>query len=168
MSQNPYRPPDSVVRDVSDLESTAPRPRAITVTKVIVWILVGILVTGFVRYAWIVLNDLERFPDKSRLLLDIAWRVVLCVALCLLLVLLRKRAQVTRWFGALFIVSFYALPIYSWLTLPPLPEVSVATQFGRVFGLMLLVAPITWWLYAFAFSRKARAYFNSVPERDAD
>ena len=79
-----------------------------------------------------------------------------------MLLQLPKRSQIGRWCGVILIlvISYASLlsgrPPCSWMT--PTLRWNVA---GYITGFLITFLPIAYWLYAFAFSRKARAYFRS-------
>jgi hypothetical protein len=111
---------------------------------------------GVVRLGWLLATNQMQVLDPVRASLACAWRIALVAGSAATVVGVYRHTSWSRWTGLLVIFSFA-----TWSALRtdgPYPNEAQegGAWFGRVVVMPLLCV---WWAYAFAFSRKARAYF---------
>jgi hypothetical protein len=161
VSFNPYSPPEAIVADAQTPDTVPAKPWSVTVLQVVAALLLAFSAFGAYRYVAGVAQYKRLGVDVSQVIPNIAWRAALPLALFVLLFQLPKRTQIGRWLGVLFIASWLALPGYLFIfPAKPIGD-SISNILGALIGCLLITAPFAWWLYAFGFSRKARAYFRS-------
>ena len=84
-----------------------------------------------------------------------------------MLLQLPSRSQIGRWAGVIMILAFLTLPFYLLVVMQPENLGDPAEVAGYLIGFLVTFLPLAYWLYAFAFSRKARAYFGVLPVTEA-
>lgn len=168
MSTNPYQPPEAAVGDVApSMEPAPPRPRAAVFTIIMGWVVLALSTYAVIRYAWYFALSWKYLSRVQSIWMDIALRAAMVAYLILMVIAIQKRWKIGRWSGSLFILALIALPLMAIKKAPPFGSGQLGELVGYMLGLSLCVLPLVYWLYAFAFSRKARTWFNWVPGTDA-
>jgi len=114
---------------------------------------------GVASLGWFLIAEHLQVLDPLGAFFAFAWRIALAAASSATVVGIYRRASWSRWAGLLVI---FICAVWSVLrTDDPYPNQAqeAGAWLGRVVVIPLLCV---WWAYAFAFSRKARAYFSTV------
>jgi len=165
VSVNPYQPPGAAVADVpTPAEAVPPRPRAAMFTMIIGWIVLAFTVVTLVRFTYFLVVYWSQLTARDTLIVSVVLRAALAAYVFLMLIAIQKRSKFGRWSGALFIGSALVVPFTATSSVP---NGNTPELVGYYLGMLIVTAPILYWLYAFAFSRKARTWFNWVPGADA-
>lgn len=167
MSYNPYSPPTAAVSDAPTETAPPPKPRTVTFTQVFCWL--GLAACSFVliRYTALTLYYWARLSNRDSIYLELALRAAIVTYFCMVLLFLHKRRPLGRWLGVVLISAFFALPVAGFANMNWSEDGGIAQIVGVAIGALLTTAPIVAWLWFFAFSKKARAYFKTVPATDA-
>jgi len=161
VSFNPYSPPAVKVDGALQPDAPPRKPWAVTILQVVSAIFLVLVAVGIYRSVTALMEWRAAGVNVTQVLLGFAWRAAIPLLLFVMLYQLPKRTQTGRWLGILLIAGFIAIPIYLFF-FPAKPiGTSISNTLGAAIGCLMLIAPFTWWLYAFGFSRKARAYFRS-------
>ena len=159
-AHNPYTPPSAGVADAVSEEPAPPKPIAVTIAQVIGVVAAAALAWVMTRYA-IAFLEWQKFGSPPPLwFLELGIRVAIFAAVALMLYELPRRTELGRWCGVLMILAILTFPIYLLVTMQPEDTATPWALFGFVLGFLVTSLPVVYWLYAFAFSRKARAYFR--------
>ena len=159
MSHNPYAPPTATVIDPAGPGIRPRRPGIVTFTFIMAWPILAMFGYVLVRYTWLFFVYWEHSQSRKSAYLQLALRAAFAALPLATLILLVRQPRVGRWTGALMIASFYSLPSVMLFT--------QAMSVGMILGVLITAGPITLWIAAFAFSKKARAWFNWMPEPEA-
>lgn len=149
---------------VVDKEGDAPapkKPKAVIVAQVMGVIAAFALGWVITRYAILILEWRNAGLTPTFWFGHIGVRVALFGVVIVMLFQLPSRSQIGRWAGVIMILGFLTFPIYMLATFQPENLDSPASIAGYFIGFLIVFLPLAYWLYAFAFSRKARAYFGS-------
>jgi hypothetical protein len=161
MSHNPYTPPSAMVVDKEIDAPPPPKPKAVIVAQVLGVIGAAALGWVIIRYAIAILEWRKAGFTPTFLFGNLGLRVAIFAILIVMLYQLPSRSQIGRWAGVTVILAVLTFPIYLLVTMQPENIDTPAGLAGYILGFLLTFLPICYWLYAFAFSRKARAYFGS-------
>jgi hypothetical protein len=167
VSHNPYAPPAAAVSDTLSGLEPPPKPRTVTFTQIVCWLVLAFAAIALIRYTAFTIYYWANLQDRDSIYLQLALRAAIVAYFLTTLLLLHKRRPLGRWLGVLTISSFFGLPVAGFINMDWPAEIGSAEILGAALGTVLLTAPVVAWLYLFGFSRKARAYFNGVPATDA-
>ncbi len=158
---NPYLPPAATVADDRGSAGLPPKPWALTIVQLLAAACALLLAFNLARNFYDVWNWSRIGVRMSLAPGNTAIRITLLVALLITLIQLPRRSQVGRWCGAALLVALFS--VFTWLAITSFPSNvwSASDAAGAIVGYLLCSVPTAWLLYAFAFSRKARAYFGS-------
>jgi hypothetical protein len=158
---NPYLPPASTVADEYGAAPPPPKPWAVTIAQVLGSVCAAFMAVGIARYLYGVW-------EWSRIGVRMVWspyfnasRIAMLVVLVVMLIQLPKRSQVGRWCGAAILLAALGGLIYLLVTSYPSGGGTLEIG-GHILSFLVCFVPTAWLLYAFGFSRKARAYFGST------
>jgi hypothetical protein len=166
---NPYLPPGAAVSDVTvETEPPPPRPRAAVFTMIVGGLFLALSLYAVARYSFYYARTVHVLGNPQPHFASILLRLAMAAYLFLMVMAIHKRKKFGRWAGALFIASLLLLMVVGSWRAPTAPVPGRLAEFiGYLLGALLVITPFAYWLYAFAFSRKARTWFNWVPGRDA-
>jgi hypothetical protein len=167
VSHNPYTAPTATVSDTASGGVPPPKPRTVTFTQVVCWLMLAFSAVVLVRYTGLTLYYWNDLTNRDSIYLQLALRAAIVAYFLVMLLLLHKRRPLGRWLGVLMISAFFGLPVAAFINMEWPARIGVAEILGTGLGAVLTTAPIVLWLYRFAFSKKARAYFRWVPATDA-
>jgi len=161
VSANPYSPPEASVADAVVADTPPPKPWAVTVMQVVGPVLLVAVSYAVVRNFMNMLQWQKAGVDITRMLTNYSTRAVIPLLLLYMLFQLPKRTQLGRWLGILLIALIIAVPLYFFVFVNPVRLSSSAAAMGQLIGFLITTLPFLYWLYAFGFSKKARAYFRT-------
>ena len=150
--KNIYAPPEADLTSRT-VKQPAKKPISVTCLQIADVILIGVFIVSLVG-ALASLPSGSSGPGVVRLLLALA---VLSYMLSILITTYR-RMPIARALGGVLILVIIGSGIYS-LTRGTNTTASTAYSIGHFIGGGLVVALEFYWLYAFAFSEKAKLYF---------
>jgi hypothetical protein len=161
MSHNPYTPPSASVADKESDAPPPPKPKAVIVAQLLG--VVAVIALGWVitKYAIAILELRKAGLTPTFWFGQIGLRVVFFAVVTVMLFQLPRRSQIARWAGVILILGILTFPIYLMTTMQPEDIDTPAGLAGYIIGFLITFLPFVYLLYAFAFSRKARAYFRS-------
>jgi hypothetical protein len=156
MDHNRYKPPQAET-ELSPLR-LSPRPIAVWILIVLLLAVVLVFVVGLTVSIWTaaVRGSEVRSPDP--LSASLVWRLALAAVFFSAAYGVYRRQRWGRWFGVALILVLALVFMFR-------PDTayyaSDAERAGGYLGRFIFV-PIflAWWVYAFAFSSKARRYFS--------
>ena len=158
-SHNPFTPPSA------DL-TFPPEPQADIRKPISVWLMqiVGGILTAICMYALtIVAGKAMAGQTVTGFGIPIALHLFMqaCIIALLLLMVwkLSKRSRLGRNIG-LGLIALFAVPV-AYNVLVATPTNGAAQFIGFLLGAAVLEAPLAYWAFALAFSRKARRYFST-------
>jgi hypothetical protein len=158
---NPYLPPVAAVADDRRGTQLPPKPWAVTIVQVLGALCALLFAIAIARnfygiWEWSRIGvRMSITPNNTGL------RIALLVVLLLMLIQLPRRSQIGRWCGAALLLAFFSAMTHLAFTTYPSNGEAGAEAAEFILGYLLCSVPTVWLLYAFAFSRKARAYFGS-------
>ena len=156
--RNPYSPPIS-----SGLEApsgVAPRPIAVWLLLFFMLVVEAIFAFSFIRSIWLVGPRLGEVANPFGLALLVVVRLIFFVAVLAIMTGIFQRKRWSRWLG---LVVFASLLIANFVRTDNTQYSNEAQAAGGFFGrFVVLPLLLSWWAYAFAFSSKAKRYFNSA------
>ncbi|NHZ65016.1 hypothetical protein [Massilia genomosp. 1] len=150
---NPYQSPASVAADL--LQLPGKRPLSIWLLLIIVGALTIICAVATAGMVWL------EYPYGTRprikVVFDVGWRLAAAATGLGTLLGIVGRRQWARWIAVLGMIALTALQF----SVPDTAQYADnAERFGAVIGRKIIgPALMAWWIYAFAFSRKAKRYF---------
>ncbi|NHZ95913.1 hypothetical protein [Massilia sp. CCM 8734] len=150
---NPYQSPASVATDTIGLPGK--RPLSLWLLLIIVGAMTIAAAVGTAATVWLV-HSYGTWPPID-LVLHIGWRLAAVAAGLGTLIGILGRRQWARWIAVLGMAALTALPFL----MPDTAQYADnAERFGAVIGRKIVgPALMAWWIYAFAFSGKAKRYF---------
>lgn len=156
---NPYLPPTTAVAD-DRVERPPPKPWAVSITQILAVAAALMLAVGITRYFYGIWEWSKVGVTMIWMPTNTGFRIAFLVVLFVMLYQLPRRSQLGRWCGvALFLFLLGAL---IWLVVTSYLSLEDRSQVPSLFlSFLICFVPAVWLLYAFAFSRKARAYFRS-------
>ena len=163
MTNNPYLPPTSIVREIVLSGSPPPRPYAVVVTLFFGWVFIAFASIAIALTTRHILTHPLPPPHLSPV--ETGWRAALLLGIAFMIVGLHRRRWFGRWLGGFFILSLLAI-----LDSAGLSGSDYANGFeraGAIMAMCLISVPFVWWFYALTLSRKARAWFNWSPAPEA-
>lgn len=160
MPQNPYRTPNAAVHDAASAEAQPPKPLALAVLQGLGYLAIAVLLPAVLGSMLTLFDDRRSQPPSLGIAL---FNGIALVELVLMQVQLRRRSRIGRLLAVIGI-SLFTAPIWVVLLDPMLVETSFTKSAPIVHGLLLLAfVPFALWVYAAAFSLKARRYFQASP-----
>lgn len=160
MPQNPYRTPNAAVHDAASAEAQPPKPLALAVLQGLGYLAIAVLLPAVLGSVLTLLDDRRSQPLPLGAAL---FNGIALAELVLMQVQLQRRSRTGRLLVVIGIALFTA-PIWPVLLDPMLVETSHTKSAPIVYGLLLLAfVPFVLWIYAAAFSPKARRYFQASP-----
>ena len=160
MPQNPYRTPNAAMHDAASAEAQPPKPLALAVLQGLGYLAIAVLLPAVLGSMLTLFDDRRSQPPPLGIAL---FNGIALAELVLMQVQLRCRARIGRLLAVIGIALFTA-PIWPVLLDPMLVETSHTKSAPIVYGLLLLAfVPFALWVYAAAFSPKARRYFQASP-----
>lgn len=156
---NPYVPPAATVADDRGAQ-LPPKPWAVTITQVLAVAAAAMLVVGITRYFYGIWEWSTVGVTMIWMPTNTGFRIGFLVVLIVMLFQLPRRSQLGRWCGVA-LYSFF-LGALIWLVITTYLALEDKSQLpSLILSFLLCFVPAVWLLYAFAFSRKARAYFGT-------
>lgn len=160
MPQNPYLKPNAAVHDAASAEAQPTKPLALVVLQGLGYLAIAVLVPAVLGSMLTFFDDRRTQPPPLGIAL---FNGIALAELVLMQVQLRRRTQIGRLLAVIGVALFTA-PIWPVLLDPMLVETSHTKSAPLVYGLLLLAfVPFALWVYAAAFSPKARRYFQASP-----
>lgn len=159
MAHDPYAPPQAVVADPT--VALAARPKAVIVLFVAGYTFLLSAIASVLLVVWALFDPARRSSSLSFASIRFGVTVAVLILLAVMLFSVHRRSRIGQVLGAMFILLVGAAGLTDLLSVVPhratdsLPYLMGVYSFHIGFG-----ALVAYWLYAFALSAKARAYFG--------
>lgn len=159
MSHNPYTPPQSRT-ELSPERDDPPRPIAVWLLIILLSIFVALFFWGISRF---IVGSWANAAEIGVLVASTIWRLGIVGAFIAGGYGAYRRHRWSRWFGVALIVL---LAVFTLLRKDTTYYANDAERAGGYVARYVIVPLLfAWWVYALAFSRKARRYFSKpAPE----
>lgn len=157
---NPYLPPTATVADDRGAQHP-PKPWAVTITQVLAVAVAAMLAVGITRYFYGIWEWSKVGVTMIWMPTNTGFRIGFLVVLFVMLYQLPRRSQLGRWCGVALYTFFLGALI--WLVITTyLSHKDMSQVPSLILSFLLCFVPAVGLLHAFAFSRKAKAYFRSA------
>ena len=160
MDHNPYTPPQANT-EISIPREGVPRPIAVWLLIALLLVFVLVSLTATVRFIGVVTSHWGEIRDMGLLAVSLVWRLGLIAIALVAAYSAYRRRRWTRWLGVALLVAFAAFTAFRSDTTQYANDAERAG--GHIARFVVVPLLVTWWIYALAFSSKARRYFSKSP-----
>jgi hypothetical protein len=153
---NPYQSPEST--QTPSPETRPRRPISVWLLLLLFAFFAAAFAIGLGRFLLLIGSHAADAPNRSHLIVDIVWRMVLLAITGAAMFGFFQRQQTGRWFGIVVIIAIAAFSIFG----PDSSQYSSDAERagGALARFVLMPSLLVWWCYAFGFSAKAKLYWR--------